>query len=70
MEGISKIQEAGRGGSLMVSALPLYSNDLSSNPAGYLICRKDENEWKRRLGLAVGPKHSLLYLEPLNTTWL
>ena len=43
---------AGRGGSLMVSALPLYSNDLSSNPAGYLICRKDENEWKRRLGLA------------------
>ena len=52
MEGISKIQEAGRGGSLMVSALPLYSNDLSSNPAGYLICRKDENEWKRRLGLA------------------
>ena len=43
----------GRGGSLEVSVLAFYSNDLSSIPAGYLICsKKTKINEKNRPGLA------------------
>ena len=38
------------GGGLVVSLLAFYSVDLSSNPAGCLICTKRQNKWKSARG--------------------
>ena len=46
--------EYGRGGGLVVCVLAFYSGDPSSNPTGYFnfMCKKDNNKFQKRPGLA------------------
>ena len=51
---INKFLTSGRGGGLVVSILAFYSDDPSSNPAGYLIFLYEKRKInKKRPGLPI-----------------